>query len=101
MEGRQPSEHIAALKDSGNEYTTTIPTKEGYYVVFMDGEGSQGTLDPHCGILEVSSNGTMSFIHNSSSNDNKGVDTWSVTAQNNNTKLSNLAYKNFYFQEIK
>ena len=95
------AQHIDSLKKSGNEYSTTIPTKEGVYVVFMDGKGSLGTLDPHCVILTVSSGNEMSFTHNSSSNDNYGVDTWSVTSQNNGTKLSNLAYSNFYFQEIK
>lgn len=95
------AQHIDALKKSGNAYSTTIPNKEGVYVVFMDGKGSLGTLDPHCGILTVSSGNEMSFTHNSSSNDNYGVDTWSVTSQNNDTKLSNLAYSNFYFQEIK
>lgn len=43
----------------------------------------------------------MRFTHNSSANSNNGVETWIVEAQNNGTKLSNLAYKNFYFQEVK
>lgn len=97
------SEHIAALtaKDSGKDYSMKIPQKEGVYVVFMDGEGSAGVLRPHCGILTIGCDNVMRFTHNSSANSNNGVETWIVEAQNNGTKLSNLAYKNFYFQEVK
>ena len=93
-------EHIEALKNSKNSYKQTIPDKEGFYVVFMDGIGSLGELDAHCGILRVSGDGTMLFSHNSSANGYK-VDTWIVNSQNAGTKLSNLAYPNFYFQEVK
>ncbi|MBP5176518.1 MAG: LysM peptidoglycan-binding domain-containing protein, partial [Treponema sp.] len=60
------AEHIAKLKTSGNEFTTTVPTEPGFYCTFMDGKGSLGVLDPHCGILEVKKNGKMIFHHNSS-----------------------------------
>ena len=94
-------DHINALESSGNKYSKTIPTKEGVYVVFMNGTGSLGTLDPHCGILNVSASGAMTFTHNSSANANKGIESLSVVSQNNGTKLSQLAYSSFYFQEIK
>ncbi|MEE3314789.1 MAG: hypothetical protein VZR56_11615, partial [Treponema sp.] len=99
------AEHIAKLKTSGNEFTTTVPTEPGFYCTFMDGKGSLGVLDPHCGILEVKKNGKMIFHHNSSAATdyfkNGGYADWITSAQNNGTKLSNLAYSNFYFQKIK
>ena len=103
---KKVKDHIADLKSKGTgNYTSKIPSKAGVYVVFMDGTGSLGTLDPHCGILEVNSNGTMYFTHNSSSNTAAGVGggvwTEQTYSQNNGTKLSGLAYSNFYFQEIK
>lgn len=103
---KEVKDHIADLKSKGTgNYTSKIPSKAGVYVVFMDGTGSLGTLDPHCGILVVNSNGTMDFTHNSSSNTAAGVGggVWTdqTYSQNNGTKLSGLAYSNFYFQEIK
>ena len=99
------AEHIDALKKSGGEnYSTTIPVSEGVYVVFMGGENpnNPGTsFAEHCGILVVNSDGSMNVWHNSSANDNHGVDSWSTTSQRNGTKLSGFAYSEFYFQEIK
>ncbi|MBR5646472.1 MAG: hypothetical protein IKX23_07545 [Treponema sp.] len=98
--GKTVDEHIADLKLSGKDYSMVIPEKPGYYCTFMDGEGSLGKLDSHCGILEVKSDGSMIFYHNSSSNDNNGVFQQSTVSQKGGTKLSGLAYSNFYFQKI-
>ena len=98
------AEHIAALRISGNNYTMTVPTESGFYCTFMDGEGSKGLLPEHCGILEVKANGSMVFHHNSSAATEHftggGYGNWKTEPQKNGTKLSGLAYSNFYFQRI-
>lgn len=102
---KEVKDHISNLKSKGEKfYTMKVPSKPGSYVVFMDGTGSLGTLAPHCGILQVNINGTMTFADNSSGNDaageGGGVLQYSTSAQLP-TKLEGLAYSNFYFQEIK
>ena len=90
-------EHIDALTNSVDEYTTSVPTKNGVYVVFMgDGTFSNGNhADEHCALYVVE-NGCGKVWDNSSGN--------LLNESGGNIASSNIdeytPYKSFYFQEI-
>lgn len=91
-------EHIDNLEDGS--YTTSVPNEEGSYVVYMNNsENSDYNYVAHAGILTVESDGTMTFHHNSSSNDNNGVASEVVTSFNGTT-FDGYGYDSFYFQQI-
>lgn len=91
-------QHIDALTSGDSSYTTTTPTKDGVYVVFMgDGTFKNGTpAAEHC-TLYVVNNGVGKVWDNSSGN--------SKNYLGRNIGESNLweysPYKTFYFQEVK
>ncbi len=118
-------QHIDALtstKKEGVDYTMTLPTADGAYVVFMD-DSSIGYAE-HAAILVVE-NGVATLCDNSSGRGNvfykkdeegniqkdkngnpqvsyydKGVASETVYGENNGTKLVGYGYDTFYYQKI-
>ena len=94
-------QHIDALKKSGKDYTTEVPTKDGVYVVFMDNVNNGKTAMEHTGIMVVENN-IMTLYDNSSGNKGGkgGVEGTLVTAKTS-TQISAFLYDTYYFQQVK
>ena len=93
-------QHIDALKKSSNDYTTTIPTENGVYVVFMnDGHIVDGKqYSPHAGLLIIGDNNPY-FMDNSSGNENHGVEkTYGDTTAS--SVMNKYGYDSFYYQKV-
>ena len=118
-------QHIDALtssKTEGVDYTKTLPTADGAYVVFMD-DSSIGYAE-HAAILVIE-NGVATLYDNSSGRGNafyredeagnvlkdkdgnpyvsyydQGVASEKVYGKNNGTKLLDYGYDTFYYQKI-
>lgn len=123
-------QHIDALVANGKEgidYTKTLPTEDGAYVVFMDdGKNKEGKdVMEHCAIIIVE-NGQATAYHNSSGNGgnpvyktdsegniltnkdgnpivsyyDQGVKGEQVTSKNNGAALKDWLYSTYYYQKI-
>ena len=105
-------DNLVNNKVEGKDYTKSVPTEKGVYVVFMndghDYKNSKGEtvpMPPHTGILIVDGeNGSSSrFYDNSSCNESKGVD---ITAGKGGVFISSagcmnqFGYDSFYYQKI-
>ena len=118
-------QHIDALtstKTEGVDYTKTLPTKDGAYVVFMD-DSSIGYAE-HAAILVVE-NGVATLYDNSSGRGNvfykkdeegnvlkdekgnplvsyydQGVASEKVSGTNSGQKIDGYGYETFYYQKI-
>ena len=98
--------HIANLKEKGG-YTTSVPTKEGVYVVLMnDGKsytkenGETGYYAAHTGLLVVQGNDSY-FIDNSSGNNKKTGGIEKTTGGSTAEIMAQFGYNSFYYQEVK
>ncbi len=97
--------HIEEAKKADSGFTTTVPSLDGAYVVFMgDGTYHEGIkkgqhAPEHCGLLIIN-DGKMTVWDNSSCNSNGGVEPTSVYSLTE-TKLSAFTlYESFYFKRI-
>lgn len=117
---------MVANGTEGVDYTKTMPTENGAYVVFMD----DGTIDgkpvgEHCAILIVN-NGECTIYDNSSCNGGtphyktdsqgntindtdgnpivsyyeQGVGSGTVESGNNGTTINGWCYSTYYYQKI-
>ena len=98
--------HIANLKEKGG-YTTSVPTKEGVYVVLMnDGKsytkenGETGYYAAHTGLLVVQGKDSY-FIDNSSGNNKKTGGIEKTTGDSTAEIMAQFGYNSFYYQEVK
>ena len=98
-------QHIEEAKKTNSGFTTTVPTTDGAYVVFMgDGTFNSGArkgehAHEHCALLLIDG-GNMTVWDNSSGNTNGGVESTAVHALSETRLSAFTPYKSFYFREI-
>ncbi len=105
-------EHIEAAKDASSGFTTTLPTEDGAYALFMgDGheleiDGVNVILHEHAALLMIE-NGAMTVWDNSRGNERKydgdeniyNIDSTKVGVRSS-TQIDTFGYDSYYYKEI-